>query len=95
LLFFGLFWGGQIAVVAWFFGLWPQAVLYAASLPVASAVALFLARQRDRILEEARVFWLFMRRKELRAYLGMKRKELEIDVASMARLAKSLRDERA
>ncbi|MEM1177102.1 MAG: lysophospholipid acyltransferase family protein [Acidobacteriota bacterium] len=93
LFFFGLFWGAQTAFVAWRFGLWPQAALYALSLPVTSAVALFLARQRTRILEEVRVFWLFMRRRELRAYLGTKRKELEIDVAAMARLAKRLRDE--
>lgn len=93
LVFYGFFWGLQVAFVTWRFGPWPAAALYAASLPLAASVTLYLGWQRERILEDVRVFLLFMRRRELRAYLGTKRQELEIEVASMARLAKRSHEE--
>ncbi|MEE8525919.1 MAG: 1-acyl-sn-glycerol-3-phosphate acyltransferase [Thermoanaerobaculia bacterium] len=87
LLFFLLFWGGQSAAVWWYYGLWPTAA-YMASLPITAALALLIGHQRRRIVEEVRVFLLFLRKKEVRSYLQTKRQELEEDLAQMTRLAR-------
>ncbi|MCG8457149.1 MAG: hypothetical protein MI919_12795, partial [Holophagales bacterium] len=92
LLFFSLFWGAQIFAVSWFLGTW-QAVAYALSLPATAAIALRVGHQRRRILEEVRVFLLFVRRRRLQAFLRTKREELEVELAHMARLAKRAREE--
>ncbi|MEM6795034.1 MAG: lysophospholipid acyltransferase family protein [Acidobacteriota bacterium] len=91
-LFFGLFWSAQTAFVAWRFAPWPWAAAYALSLPLTSGLAFVLVQHRDRILEEARVFLLFMRRRELRVYLADKRSELEVELAAMARLARRVHE---
>lgn len=85
--FFAFFWGMQSFAVYYFWGLWP-AVAYALSLPIASAVALRLGRGRKWILENVRVFFLFLRKEEVRRYLQIKREELEIDLARTAKLAR-------
>lgn len=90
LFFFGLFWGAQSFAVYWWWGLWP-ALGYAASLPITSAVALKVGKQRQRILENVRVFWLFVRQREVQRYLTVKREELELELARLARLARRVR----
>lgn len=87
LFFFLLFWGGQSATVWWHFGLWPT-VSYMASLPVTAAIALLVSHQRRRIIEEVRVFLLFLRKKKVRSFLRTKRQELEEELAEMTRLAR-------
>jgi hypothetical protein len=86
LFLFALCWSGQTAAVWWWTGT-PPAALYAASLPPTAAVALTVRRQRERIWENMRAFFLFARRRELRRYLLAKRRELEIELGRLARLA--------
>ncbi len=87
LLFFALFWGGQTTAVWWYGGLEPAA-MYAASLPLTAAVALLVGHRRRRIIEEVKVFLLFLRKKQVRDFLRTKRKELEVDLAQMTRIAR-------
>lgn len=87
LFFFSLFWGIQtFAVQATIGG--GAAALYALSLPLGAAAALMVRRERDRIIENVRVFFLFLNRKDLRSHLKDKRRELERDLARLAQLAK-------
>ena len=89
-LVFGLgFWTLQTFAVHRGFGI-DAAMAYAVSLPITFAIALAVARERRRILENVRVFLLFARKSELRDYLRLKRQELEIEVARLARIARNL-----
>lgn len=81
--FFLLFWGLQTSAVGWLLG--PrEAALYASSLPITALVALFVARERKRILDEVRIFLVFMRRRELQRVIAERRNELEEDITRMA-----------
>ncbi len=84
MLFFSLFWGAQSYLVYHHLGTWPT-IAYAASLPLTSGIALQVGRERRRILENVRVFFLFLRKRNLRGYLLLKRQELEMDLARLAR----------
>lgn len=88
LLAFGTFWGAQTAAVGYFFGWWPAAALYAASLPLTTMLALKVGYERRRIMENVRVFFLFSRKREVQEYLRLKRQEIEMDLAKLARAAK-------
>ena len=90
MLFFGGFWGGQTAWVWQAAGGW-AAFGYLLSLPIAGTVALFVLRERIRILENIRVFFVFMRKKELREYMRDKRRHLEVELAKLAQAAKRSR----
>ena len=92
LFFFAFFWGVQTFFVAWHWGDL-AAVLYAALLPITADIALKVGHERQRIFKEARVFLLFSRRQELQDYLRLKRQELEVKLAHMARLARQAREE--
>ncbi len=82
-----LFWGSQTLAVAFFFG--PLvAGLYALSLPITTAIAVKVHKERQRIFENTRVFLMFLRRRDLQGYLRGKRRELEEDIARMARIAR-------
>ncbi len=89
LLLFLLFWSAQTFAVHW---LWEAraALFYGVSLPLTGGVALLVSRERQRIVENIRVFWLFLRRRGLQDYLRLKRQEIEIDLARMTRLARDL-----
>ena len=87
LTFFAVFWGAQTAVAAWWWGPWPGAAFYALSLPITAMIALRVGHERQRILEEIRIFFLFSRRKELQRFLRAKREELEVELARMTRRA--------
>jgi 1-acyl-sn-glycerol-3-phosphate acyltransferase len=91
-LLFALFWGGQSFAVYQVFGTWP-AIAYALSLPATSAVALRLGKTRKWILENIRVFFLFLRKREIQRYLQIKREELEVDIARMTQLAREVTPE--
>ncbi len=86
LLFFSLFWGGQTALADFQWG-HTAAGAYALALPPTAAAALYLRRERERILENARVFFLFLAKKDLRALLEEKRGELEHELAALAKIA--------
>lgn len=87
LVFFLAFWGAQTFVAWWYWGV-AGAVAYGLSLPVTGAVALLVGKERKRILDNVRIFVLFVRRRGLREYLKVRRQELEVDVAQLARLAR-------
>lgn len=87
LFFFLGFWGAQSFGVYRTWGL-RAAVLYAVSLPLTGAAALLVGKERRRILENVRVFLLFLRQRGLQNYLRLRRQELEVDVARLARLTR-------
>ena len=83
---FTAFWSGQTAAVYWRWGTLAAAI-YGAALPATAAVALAMRRRRARIWENVRVFFLVLRRRDLRGYLLAKRRELEVELARLARRA--------
>jgi 1-acyl-sn-glycerol-3-phosphate acyltransferase len=80
-------WTLQTAAVFWFFG-GLSALFYLVSLPFATAAAILMYREKDRIIENVKGFFLFMRKRRLRDYLLNRRKELEQELARMIRLLK-------
>lgn len=92
--FFALFWSAQTLAVWWSGGLLPAAI-YAASLPAAGAVALAVARERTKIIENTRMFLVFTRRARLRELLVARRRDLEVRLARFARRAKRAAARRA
>jgi hypothetical protein len=92
LCFFLAFWCVQTAAVFWFWGLWP-AVAYGASLIPTAGIALKLGHERRRILDESRVFWLFVLRKSVKGYLRDRRDDLEVEVEELAQMARELERE--
>ncbi|MDH5324494.1 MAG: 1-acyl-sn-glycerol-3-phosphate acyltransferase [Gammaproteobacteria bacterium] len=87
LFFFWIFWGTQTALVFYYYEI-GAALLYAASLPISAALALFYRKERRRIWENLRVFALFVRKRKLRRYLEAKRKHIEAELAQLVRIAK-------
>ncbi len=87
LFLFTLFWGVQTAYVA---GLFSEklALLYVLGLIPATAAAIMLRNERRRILENIRVFFLFIRKRKLRSYLKARRQELEQELAHLIRIIK-------
>jgi hypothetical protein len=47
-----------------------------------------VARERQRLLDNVRVFFLFMRQRRLREFLVERRSHLEYELARLAQLAK-------
>jgi glycerol-3-phosphate O-acyltransferase / dihydroxyacetone phosphate acyltransferase len=84
---FGAFWAVQTALVERYLG-GGAAALYALSLPPTAMLALFVSRERARMLDNVRVFWLFMRQRDLRQFLVERRTRLEYELARLAQLAK-------
>ena len=87
--FFGLFWGLQSYYIFQTFGL-TWLIIYVISLLIGAAVALSLRGEYRRTLENLKVFFLFVRKKDLKSYLETKRHDLEIELAQMVRIAKRL-----
>ncbi|MFB3088395.1 MAG: 1-acyl-sn-glycerol-3-phosphate acyltransferase [Acidiferrobacterales bacterium] len=84
-------WGIQAAAVFWFFG-GIAVSLYLVSLPPATAAAVIMYREKDRIVENIKGFFLFLRKTSLRDHLLARREELEKELARMARLMKRQSD---
>jgi len=84
--FFALFWGAQTWLVWRGLGV-AEALAYGASLLPATMLALYMRRERERILDNIRVFFLFTRHNELREFLAAKRKALEREMAALVYLA--------
>lgn len=86
---FSLFWGIQSYLVYRYFNLnW--SIMYLTSLFISAVVALILQGEYRRTLVNLKVFFLFMRKQDLKAYLETKRDELEVELAQMVRIAKRL-----
>jgi 1-acyl-sn-glycerol-3-phosphate acyltransferase len=77
--FFSACWALQTWLAWRWFGLTP-ALAYAATLLPGTMVALYMQRERERILDNIRVFFLFARKHELREFLVEKRKALEKEI---------------
>jgi 1-acyl-sn-glycerol-3-phosphate acyltransferase len=87
LFFFWLFWFTQTAFV--YLQLNAQtALVYAISLPPSAGVALFFRNENERIRENLRVFFLFIRKKKLKRYLVRRREKIEHELAQLVRMAK-------
>lgn len=91
LFFFWIFWASQTIMVYKTTGT-TAALLYALSLPVSAAIALFFRKERQRIWENLRVFVLFIRKRKLKRYLEGKRKRIETELAQLVRTAKKARN---
>jgi 1-acyl-sn-glycerol-3-phosphate acyltransferase len=86
---YGASWGAELLWVALRYEVWPAAVLFGASLPVGAAAALGLLRLVRAVADDARAFLVFRRRRELRPYLLERRREIERDLAALARRARA------
>lgn len=86
---FSIFWGIQSHLVYRNFGL-QWSLVYLGSLFFSAALALSLRGEYRRTLENLKVFFLFLRKQDLKSYLETKRRELEIELAQMVRIAKRL-----
>lgn len=62
--------------------------LFAAALPVTAAIALAVRHERRRIWENARVLFTIRRKQDVRALLVEKRREIERELARLARLSR-------
>lgn len=87
LFLFALFWGAQTTYVAAVFSE-KLALYYALGLIPSVAAAIMLRNERRRILENIRVFFLFVRKRKLRRYLEVRRQELEQELAHLVRIIK-------
>ena len=89
LFFFLLFWLGQTYLVHTYFGTTP-ALIYLASIIISAPFALKLRKEYHIIIDNIKIFFLFMRKKQLRKYLESKRKEIELELAKLVRIVKRL-----
>ena len=88
-LLFPLLWLIQTFVAYLIWGGKP-ALLYLLSLIPTTAIAVIVRRQRRMIAENLRVFLLFIRRRDVRAYLEANRRQVEQELAQITRLARRL-----
>ncbi|MCG8015952.1 MAG: lysophospholipid acyltransferase family protein [Candidatus Thiodiazotropha sp. 'RUGA'] len=89
LVSFSSVWSLQVYLIFQYFG-WPWALTYIASLIISSAVLLTVRGEKQRIFENIRVFFLFLRKRDLKSYLRKKRQALEKELARMVRIANRL-----
>ena len=89
LVLFPLFWVIQAVVVYHLSGTgW--LLLYIISIIIGSYAALRLRGEYRRIIKDLKVFFLFLSKQELKEYLVMKRREIEMELARLVRIARSL-----
>ncbi len=84
-----IFWGFQSYLVYRWFGL-SWTMVYFVVLIVSSSVAVAMRDEYSRILNNLRVFFTFARKQQLKQYLIHKRHELEVELASLVRIANRL-----
>ncbi len=89
MLLFISFWSVQTAVVYRLLGTW-WAAGYLASIVIAAPFALQMRKEYRIILDNLKIFFLFLRRKQLRDYLTCKRREIEVELARLVRIVKRL-----
>ncbi len=92
LFLFPLFWGIQTYFIYHYFGTgWT--IAYCMSLTIGAGSALKLRGEYKRIIKDFKVFFLFLRKRELKEYLTMKRQEIEVELAQLVRRARVLSTE--
>lgn len=84
LIYFLLFWGAQSYFVYHFLGFVVSAI-YMVSLPVSATIASWYKWERTKLWQNTRVFFLFLRNRQVRQLLEQKRDEID---ALLIRLAK-------
>ena len=89
MIFFLLFWSIQTFFVYYYFGI-TWSFIYLASLIISAPLALKMRKEYHIILDNIKIFFLFMRKKQLRQYLESKRKEIEVELARLLRIVKRL-----
>ena len=86
LVVFGAAWSAQTLAVYALLG--PgAAVVYGLSLAPSAAMAQFMRKERRRLVDNIKAFFLFLRRRDLRTMLLEKRIQLERELAQLTRLA--------
>ncbi len=89
LLLFPIFWGVQTFFIYHYFGsFWT--LIYILNLIIGTYSALKLRGEYKRIIKDFKIFFLFLRKRELKEYLFLKREEIEIELAKLVRIAKNL-----
>ena len=89
LIAFSITWGLQSILLLHYLG-WQWMIAYMLTLVVSSAVLLMVRGEKKRIIENIRVFTLFLRKRDLKSYLQNKRQALEKELAKMVRIANRL-----
>ncbi|ODB86198.1 hypothetical protein A3195_11175 [Candidatus Thiodiazotropha endoloripes] len=89
LISFSAVWSLQVFLIFQYFG-WQWTILYIVTLVIRSAVLLMVRGEKQRIIENIRVFVLFLRKRDLKSYLWKKRQALEKELAKMVRIANRL-----
>lgn len=89
MFFFSIFWSTQVYVTYLFFGA-TVALFYLTSLIISAPFAILLSKEYRIIIDNVKIFFLFMRKKQLRKYLESKRKEIESELARLIRILKRL-----
>ncbi|MCG7897728.1 MAG: 1-acyl-sn-glycerol-3-phosphate acyltransferase [Candidatus Thiodiazotropha lotti] len=89
LISFSAVWSLQVFLIFQYFG-WQWTILYIVTLVISSAVLLMVRGEKQRIIENIRVFVLFLRKRDLKSYLWKKRQALEKELAKMVRIANRL-----
>lgn len=85
LIYFLLFWGAQLYFVYAYFGL-VAAGAYAISLPVSATIASWYQWERTKLWKNTRVFFLFLRNREVRQLLEKKRNEIDELLVGLAKM---------
>ena len=89
MLLFISFWSVQTAFVYRFLGAWWWAG-YLVSMLIAAPFALRMRKEYKIILNNLKVFFLFLSKKQLRDYLINKRREIDVELARLVRIVKRL-----
>ncbi len=89
LFFFLLFWSVQTYVVYRYFDT-TVSLIYLASIIITAPFALKLSKEYHIIYDNIKIFFLFLRKKQLREYLESKRRNIEIELAKLVRIVKRL-----
>ena len=89
LFFFLLFWLIQTYVIYRYFGS-GASITYLASIILAAPFALKLSKEYHIIYDNIKIFFLFLRKKQLRKYLESKRRDIEIELVKLVRIVKRL-----
>ncbi len=89
LFLFTLFWSAQTALVYQSMGAWWSAG-YLVSILIAAPFALRMRKEYKTIFNNLKIFFLFLRKKQLKDYLTDKRREIEIELAKLVRIVKRL-----
>ncbi len=86
---FAIFWGLQTwLVVRYFGGVW--GLTYFLSLCLSAAVLLKNRGEFSRFKDNVKMFFLFLRKRELRQYLLNKRRDIEYELAQLVKIARRL-----